>query len=169
METHSGRRPTAGFIGNFDFHPNVDALQVLLDSWGPALVRNGWTVAVGGLASDRLQLPDWIVNLGPVDRVADFYGQIDVALAPIRLGGGMKVKVVEALTYGRPVIASQFAMDGFPSTLRDLVTIVEIDRPKMPLASLALHPPDPRHPHLVPFTEVGFTSEVRRILSLIPD
>ena len=61
---------TAGFIGNFDFHPNRDALDALVTTWGPELMRRGWRVAVAGKASDALSLPDWVIRLGSLDSVS---------------------------------------------------------------------------------------------------
>jgi hypothetical protein len=151
---------TAGFIGNFDFHPNRDALDALVTTWGPELVRRGWRVAVAGKASEALSLPDWIICLGSPDSVSDFYEQIDLALAPIRLGGGMKVKVVEALLHGRPVVASEFAMAGFPRDLRELVTVVDIAAPTFPSPDSAPRTGSRAHPALAPFTGAAFRRSV---------
>lgn len=157
--------PTAGFIGNFEFHPNRDALDVLIRTWGPELTRRGWRVAVAGRASEALSLPDWMVRLGSPVSVNDFYEQIDLALAPIRLGGGMKLKIVEALLHGRPVVASEFAMAGFPSDLRQLVTVVDVAAPKFPSPD---EPPPAwsrAHAALAPFTLGSFRQTVAELLT----
>ena len=57
--------------------------------------------------------------LGPVDEVATFYDRVDVVLAPIARGGGMKVKVVEAMMHGVPVVATRHAMEGLPRAIAD--------------------------------------------------
>ncbi len=158
--TRTTARPTAGFIGNFAFHPNRDALQVLLQNWAPRLVRAGWRVAVAGRLSESLSLPPWVERFGPVTDIAEFYDRIDLALAPIRLGGGMKVKVVEALLHGRPVVASEFAMAGFPPDLRELVHVVDIDHPELPLPSDVNPFWSCDHPALFPFTSCSFRRQV---------
>ena len=167
-DTRPGTR-TAGFIGNFEFHPNRDALDVLVTTWGPELLRRGWRVAIAGRASESLPLPDWIVRLGSPASVDQFYEQIDLALAPVRLGGGMKVKVVEALLHGRPVVASEFAMAGFPSDLRELVSVVDLDEPSFP--SPDDPPPTWRRDHaaLAPFTSSHFQQTVGRLLARAVD
>jgi hypothetical protein len=48
-----------------------------------------------------------------VGSVGEFYSQVGLALAPVRTGGGIKVKIVEALAFGRPVLATAFALEGF--------------------------------------------------------
>jgi glycosyltransferase involved in cell wall biosynthesis len=52
--------------------------------------------------------------VGPVDRVGEFLAQIDVFVAPLRAGGGMKVKISEALAWGRPIVTTPVGTQGFP-------------------------------------------------------
>ena len=76
----------------------------------------------------------------------------------------MKVKVVEALLHGRPVIASEFAMVGFPPDLRELVTVADLDAPTFPSPD---HPPpmwSRAHPALAPFTQEAFRQTVAGLL-----
>lgn len=119
----------AGFIANFDFAPNLDAWDVLVSRWLPGLRAAGWRVVVAGLRSDTLPPHEGVERLGAVRDVAEFYRRVALTLAPIRLGGGMKVKVAESLLAGRPVVASAFAVDGFPPEIRALTHVVELEQP----------------------------------------
>ncbi|MEP7054604.1 MAG: glycosyltransferase family 4 protein [Actinomycetota bacterium] len=154
----------AGFIANFAFGPNADAWQVLATSWLPRLRERGWDVVVAGLGSDLLPALPGVVRLGPVDDVAEFYREISVTLAPIRLGGGMKVKVAESLLAGRPVIASRFAVDGFPPAIRALTHVVDLDDPDLDgldeIASVV-----PPAAELSVFGTDHFWNEVSRLLN----
>ena len=76
--------------------------------------------------------PDVIARLGPstanmgiIQNTSVFYNSIDVALSPVRFGSGLKIKVFEALSYGKPVLATQHSIDGFPSNIEDVVTVVD--------------------------------------------
>lgn len=121
-------RPTAGFIGNFDYWPNRDAYERLVAHWVRPLQEMGWRVIVGGLGSDTLPLAGTgVETLGPVDDVAEFYGQIDLSLAPMLLGGGIKVKVIESLARGVPVLGTEFAFDGFPPEFHERFVIRSLD------------------------------------------
>ena len=126
-----GAKPNkvAGFLANFDFAPNVDAWQLLVSRWLPGLRAAGWRVVLAGLGSGALPPTDGVELLGPVRDVGEFYQRVTVTLAPIRLGGGMKVKVAESLLAGRPVIATPFAIEGFPPEIRALTTVVDVDAP----------------------------------------
>lgn len=158
--------PAVGYLANFAYHPNVDAYELLLERWLPVLRDRGWRLVVAGLRSDELAPRDDVDVLGPIDDVDDFYRVIDATVAPVRLGGGMKVKVIESLLKGRPVIATDFAVEGFPPEVRALATVVDATDPDVPpagsLAPLAI-PADVRQR----FTPAGFEDAVEEILAAI--
>ncbi len=56
---------------------------------------------------------DFVVKLGRVKDIADFYDNIDAAIAPLEFSTGIKIKVGEALAWKLPVLATQNAFDGF--------------------------------------------------------
>ena len=80
--------------------------------------------------------------------------------------GDASAVVVEALLHGRHVLASDFAMEGFPPEVREMVTVVDVEAPVIPAAD-RLDRPDIRHPHLMPFTERGFDERVAQILAVL--
>lgn len=47
-----------------------------------------------------------------LDRVSTAYAQARVVIAPILMGTGMKIKVIEALAYGKPVVGTSVAFEG---------------------------------------------------------
>jgi polysaccharide biosynthesis protein PslH len=156
----------AGFIANFEFTPNVDAWHVLVSRWLPGLRARGWRVVVAGLRSDSLPETEGVELLGPVRDVDDFYDRVAVTLAPIRLGGGMKVKVAESLLAGRPVIASAFAVDGFPPEIRAATTVVDVEQPDWSV--LADGPPSIPAPALAELSVFRAESFRQRIQELLP-
>ena len=54
--------------------------------------------------------------LGRVDHVDEFYDQVDVVLNPMTFGTGLKIKSVEAVFEGLPLVATTCAMIGLPAT-----------------------------------------------------
>ncbi len=125
-------RKVAGMLANFDYPPNRTALKRLQQVWAPELVRAGFEVVIAGFGSAGLG--DAVVrSLGPVDSVDDFYAEVDLVLAPVESGGGMKVKVIEALSRGVPVLVDEHAVDGLPPSFRPAVTIWGGDVDALPL------------------------------------
>ncbi|WP_188547942.1 glycosyltransferase [Rhodococcoides trifolii] len=160
----SGEPNVAGLIGNFEYWPNREAYRTVIDSWLPRLVDSGWRVVVAGSGSDALEQRPGVIALGHVDNLNDYYGQIDVTLAPIDLGGGMKVKVLESFSRGVPVVGTAFAFDGFPEEVRALGITVDLAEPDL-TGLQDLIRVDPTSPVLQQFTTSAFNAKVHRILA----
>lgn len=109
--------PRVLFAGNFMHPPNVDAAmrlarrifprvqqlrpEVHLDLIGPRPPRELLVAAGPGVT-----VHGYVEDIGPfLDRAA-------VVVAPLRLGGGMRVKVLEALAAGKATVASPVAVEG---------------------------------------------------------
>src|SRR3984957_5038071 len=114
-----GPRLVYGLLAHFGYPPNRDAFQRLVRQWLPVLRPYGSRIVVAGFGSEDLPRVMDVEIIGAVDDVASFYERVDVVLAPIARGGGMKVKVVEAMMYGVPVVATQHAMEGLPRAIVD--------------------------------------------------
>lgn len=163
---HRARRPgrVAGLIGNFHFWPNVEAYERVTSTWLPLLRQEGWTLLVAGIGSPLLPPPPPGVEIiGEVDSVSDFYSRIDVSLAPITLGGGMKVKVVESLMRGVPVIATPHALEGLevsdPTGIRE-VSVLSPDLSGLDVLAAST----PNAAVLAPYTQDSFTATVGSLM-----
>jgi glycosyltransferase involved in cell wall biosynthesis len=108
---------TALFVGNARHPPNVEAVQRLCSEVLPRLVARvpeAQLVIVGHYPTVRVadELRDHVTMLGRVADVSAVLQRAAVVVAPIRLGGGMRVKVVEALAAGKAVVATSKALAG---------------------------------------------------------
>jgi glycosyltransferase involved in cell wall biosynthesis len=105
---------TIAFVGNFAHAPNVEAAQALARIL--TLVRREVPAArllLVGEGSDRLGLDG--PGVSATGRVATVAGPLEraaVVAIPVRTGGGMRVKVFEALAYGKPAVVSPLALRG---------------------------------------------------------
>jgi glycosyltransferase involved in cell wall biosynthesis len=118
----------AGFIGGN--HPfNVEALLFFLNEILPLIRqrRPDFRFLVAGKASAPLALAgaQWpgVAFHGYVPDARAFYAQIRVAVVPVLSGTGVSLKTVEALDFGRPVVATRVgvrgleALEGHPGLL----------------------------------------------------
>ena len=80
------------------------------------------TASAGTLAPERVTL------CGFVDDTRDAYARAAVCLCPVTRGTGMKVKVIEALQHGRPVVGTSVAFEGIAA--EDGVHALFADDPK---------------------------------------
>ena len=51
--------------------------------------------------------------IGEVDDLGDYYYNHEIVVLPIQYGAGMKIKTAEAMMYGRKIVASDEALEGY--------------------------------------------------------
>jgi len=161
------RRPAGdvvrlGFIGNFDYWPNVEAYERLRRDW-MAGWGSGIEVWVAGHGSAELPPAHGVRLLGPVDNLSEFYAEVDIVGAPVERGGGIKVKVAEALSFNRPVVASPQALEGFPQSVSELCLVVKDTIPSAAELRALAGREIPRS-ELAPFTHSANVARMRRLL-----
>ena len=113
-----GTPPTLLFFGAFVADFNRDALEWLLAEIWPALRRLApeakLRIAGSGL-DDALQArvrQAGAEYLGMVEDVAALYSAADIVLIPLRFGGGLRIRLLEALACERPVVATPIGIGG---------------------------------------------------------
>jgi len=95
--------------------PNQDGFrQILLPAVKEKVIAST-VLAAGGISTLASEDPTGrIIPMGPFESAADIYPYACVALAPLRFGGGLKIKVIEALVHGVPVAGTDCAFNGIP-------------------------------------------------------
>ena len=119
------------FVGAFDRPENADAAEWLLETIWPAILRSrpdARLILAGDSPTSRMrdlagQTPSVEVT-GYVADLTPIYHRAKIALAPIRLGAGVKFKVITAMFYGLPVIATPAGAEGIGSNA-DFVAITD--------------------------------------------
>ena len=102
------------FIGS-DNDVNRHALAYFLDEVWPAIrTRSPATQleVVGTICRRYRRLPEGCRATGPVDDLGACYAQADVVINPVRFGTGLKIKNVEALGYGMPLVTTGVGAEG---------------------------------------------------------
>lgn len=103
------------FVGGAHHPPNVDAVDRLTTAVLPALAEAvpGVRLYVVGAHPDGTVPPDdHLVLTGRVDDARPYLDRAAVVVAPMRTGGGMRVKVLDALAAGKAVVATPLALAG---------------------------------------------------------
>jgi glycosyltransferase involved in cell wall biosynthesis len=115
----TGTPPRALFLGSFQHPPNRTAARILVDDIWPRLRPHlpGWELVLAGPGSDAFvaglsSRPADLRGLGYVDDLAELFGSCQLFLAPLTQGGGIKIKILEALGRGLPVVTTPIGAEG---------------------------------------------------------
>ncbi len=106
------------FVAHFDHDANVDGIVHFCSQVLPLVRRELPDVRLRIIGHSppeevrRLAGPG-VEVLGYVPDIATAYESSDVAIAPMRYGGGLKGKIAEAMSYGLPVITNSVCLVGF--------------------------------------------------------
>jgi glycosyltransferase involved in cell wall biosynthesis len=122
-------RPELLFVGALDYTANIDAVDFLVEAILPRLERADAFVTLVGRGSDsaiRRRLlrssPIALDAVGEVPSTAPYLARARAFLAPIRFGAGTRLKILEAMAAGLPVITTSLGCEGLGlSHLHDAV------------------------------------------------
>lgn len=109
--------PTILFTGTFGYAPNAEALRWLLQEIWPRVtakrpdaellvVGKGVPDEIAALADDRVTLSGWVPEMQP------WFDRARVVIVPMRSGGGTRLKVLDGLASGRPLVSTTMGAMG---------------------------------------------------------
>ncbi len=105
------------FIGSLDWIPNLEGLDWFMEQvWPKVLLEkpNATFYVAGRNIADNWKKDHWknIVVLGEVDDAHDFMRAHQVMIVPLFSGSGMRVKIIEAMALGKPLVCTALAAEG---------------------------------------------------------
>lgn len=107
------------FFGRMDYEPNRDAIHHLVRDILPELRRRRGNIEIqvvgGGIGPDLEALAREAPELrltGRVDDLRPVIAEAAVVIVPLRMGGGTRLKILEALSLGRPVVSTAIGAEG---------------------------------------------------------
>jgi sugar transferase (PEP-CTERM/EpsH1 system associated) len=120
-----GHREAPGrlvFTGSMDWYPNEDAILYFTDRILPAIRREMPEVSmavVGRNPTPRLRAVAEAAGIrvtGTVDDVRPYVADAAVYVVPLRVGGGTRLKIFEALAMAKAVVSTSVGAEGLPLT-----------------------------------------------------
>ena len=116
------QHPAIVFTGKMDFRPNVDGVLWFYERVWPtvrATVRDVRFYVVGQSPHQRLaplRADPQVTITGHVPDILPYFGGADVYIVPLRIGGGTRLKVLEAMSSGLPIVSTTLGAEGIELT-----------------------------------------------------
>lgn len=112
------RRKNLLFVGSMDYGPNEDAVRYFYSEVFPLVKKEvpEITLTVGGRnpSSGLHELSEnpEIFFTGYVDDIIPLYEKAMLSIVPLRSGGGTRLKILEAMATGTPVVSTPVGCEG---------------------------------------------------------
>jgi polysaccharide biosynthesis protein PslH len=139
------------FVGNYGYGPTADAAGWLVDELWPAIRRtapraelvlagaNPTASLLSAAEDDRS-----IVVTGPLPSLVPVLRGTDLFVCPLRIGGGIKTKILEALYLGLPIVTTAIGVQGLPPAAMEAVVVADSAEAIVAAASALLRSPERR-------------------------
>jgi glycosyltransferase involved in cell wall biosynthesis len=115
---HSSVQPiphTLIFTGAFSFEPNFQAMEWFVKYIYPRVIERAPDVCLtitGDHAGRTLSSTDHVRHVGFVEDIKPIISRAWCSIAPIRAGGGTRLKILEAMAVGTPVVTTSKGTEG---------------------------------------------------------
>lgn len=106
------------FVGTFGYNANRDGARWLIREVLPVIRETGMEVEVelAGPWPDWVDISDYqapeVVVSGYVESIVDVYRRSSLVVCPLRFGSGTRLKIIEAWSYGCPVLSTSKGAEG---------------------------------------------------------
>lgn len=113
----AANQPVVMFVGAMDWEPNIDAVEYFCDQVWPAVkksVPSAHFRIVGRNPGRRVQklASESVEVTGSVPSVQSHLQEAAVVVVPLRIGGGTRLKIYEAMAMGKAVVSTSVGAEG---------------------------------------------------------
>jgi len=122
------------FVGSFAHGPNQVAAKFLVDKVWPQVAQctpTGQLVLAGPGSDDFIaaldRRPERVSGLGFVEDLTALFQECRLFVAPLTEGGGIKIKILEAMARGIPVVTTPIGAEGIVDPAEDALVIAQPD------------------------------------------
>ena len=115
--TRDAAAPLLVFVGAMDWEPNIDGVEYFCTQIWPAITAQvpGARFRIVGRNPDK-RVEQWASDAvevtGRVPSVLDHLKEAAVVIVPLRIGGGTRLKIYEAMATGRAVVSTTVGAEG---------------------------------------------------------
>ena len=122
-------QPTLGFLGSMRWLANRDGMEHFLKETWPMLAHEIPTLRLvcagrdtdsfcSAFTREHPEFADRVTGLGSIPDLREFWEQTHIGIAPLRWGGGVKIKLIESWGAGKPTLGTPVATVDIPQDAR---------------------------------------------------
>ncbi|MEI8133756.1 MAG: glycosyltransferase family 4 protein [bacterium] len=107
------------WVGGIDWEPNLDALEFFAKEMFPQIVKRHpeitWTIVGSGtqsLVKNEAFRSEKIKLLGRIPDIRGELGKAKVMICPLRVGGGMRLKLLDFFATGKAIVSTHIGAEG---------------------------------------------------------
>lgn len=122
--------PVFYHLGSMDWMPNIQGIKWFIEEVMP-LVTTVYPEFVFRIAGKKM--PEWFFHRQSKNLVADgevtdsqlYHSNKSIMIVPILSGGGIRVKIIEAMALGKTIISTTIGAEGIPCTDQENILIAD--------------------------------------------
>jgi glycosyltransferase involved in cell wall biosynthesis len=109
--------PRIAFVGSMDWEPNIDAAEFFCHDIWPSVLSafpDAQFQLIGRSPHPRVKrlASSSVIVTGTVPAVQDYLRDAAVVIVPLRIGGGTRLKIYEAMSMGKAVVSTSIGAEG---------------------------------------------------------
>ena len=139
--------PTIFIIGAMNWIPNQDGVKWFLQNVWTDL-RNRYPLLEFHIAGR--EMPGWMKHLslpnvvvaGEVENAATFYRSNDIMIVPLFSGSGIRIKVIEAMAFGKTVVSTSLGAEGIEYTRGENILVADLACEFFEMISVCIEHPE---------------------------
>jgi len=133
-QSGSGTRNRIVFVASMDYHANIDAAINFARHVWPIVHRNKPKLVFTIVGRDptpavrELSSIAGVEVTGSIQDVRPYYREAIAAVVPLRVGGGSRLKILEAMAAGVPVVSTMLGAEGLKVANGENILLADDDR-----------------------------------------
>jgi sugar transferase (PEP-CTERM/EpsH1 system associated) len=129
----SSRKDRIVFVGSMDYHANIDGVVRFCREVWPRLRERKPDLVFTIVGRDPAPSVQELANMpgvnvtGTVDDVRPYYHEAIASIVPLKVGGGSRLKILESMAAGVPVVSTTLGAEGLNVTHNENIVIADSD------------------------------------------
>lgn len=111
------------FLGHLNYAPNIQAVDLICKKIAPKVDAHFIIIGAGSEGLKKKYKNSNVSFLGYVNNLNSIFSQIDIGIAPIITGSGTRLKILDYMASGIPVIGTSRSIEGLEKEIHEAMIV----------------------------------------------